>query len=191
MSRLHESAPSEATDTLVNYLLEQTSESRRWPTDNDVEQAVLDLPLYRLLTRARLRMVLEAIEDHLRDNLAEESHVTRKSLTIEHVMPRGWKEHWPLGEASDIVQAIHNRERLLHSLGNLTLVNGRLNRKLSNAPWASKRETLGKHTVLHLNKDLLNTYHKAEWGEGTIRERGTALAEIVKTIWPAAPAVDS
>ena len=187
MSRLHDSTTEEATDTVVNYLSEQSSESRRWPTDPDVEQAVLDLPLYRLLTRGRLRMVLEAIEEHLRDHLAEEAHVARHSLTIEHVMPRGWKDHWPLGETSDIVQAVRDRERLLHTLGNLTLVNGRLNRKLSNAPWASKRETLDKHTVLHLNKELLNTYKDTKWGERTIRDRGTALAEIVKTIWPATP----
>ena len=31
MSRLHDSAPGEATDTLVNYFSEQSSESRRWP----------------------------------------------------------------------------------------------------------------------------------------------------------------
>ena len=187
MSRLHDSAPVQATDALVNYLSEQTSESRRWPTDGDIDQAVLDLPLYRLLTRARLRMVLEAIEDYLRDDLAEESHVARRSLTIEHVMPRGWNDHWPLGEASDVVQAVHDRNRLLHSLGNLTLVNGRLNRKLSNAPWESKRETLGKHTVLHLNRELLTTYQESVWREETIRERGTALSQIVKTIWLPAP----
>ena len=176
MSRLHDSAPEEATDTLVNYFSEQSSESRRWPADRDVEQAVLDLPLYRLLTRGRLRIVLEAIEEHLRDDLVEEAHVARGSLTIEHVMPQSWKEHWPLGEAADIVQAEHDRERLIHSLGNLTLVNGRLNRKLSNAPWTSKRETLNMHTVLHLNKELLNTYKDTKWTEATIRERGTALA---------------
>ena len=116
--------------------------------------------------------------------------MARGSLTIEHVMPRSWKEHWPLGEAADIVQAVHDRERLIHSLGNLTLVNGRLNRKLSNAPWASKRETLNQYTVLHLNKELLNKYKDTKWTEATIRERGTALAEIVKTIWPATPAAE-
>lgn len=187
MSRLHDAPPREAASTLVNYLSEQSSESRRWPTDRDVDQAVLDLPLWRLLTRARLRMVLEAIEEYLRGDLAEEAHVARGSLTVEHVMPRSWREHWPLGEAADIVQALHDRERLIHTLGNLTLVNGRLNRKLSNAPWTSKRETLNRHTVLHLNKELLRTYNDTDWAEATILERGVALGKIVKMIWPAPP----
>ena len=187
MSRLHDSAPGEAAETVVSYLAGQPSESRRWPTDRDLEDAILDLPLYRLLTRRRLRMVLEAIEDQLRGPLAEEAHVTRGSLTIEHVMPQAWKEHWPLGPATDGVQAELDRERFLHSLGNLTLVNGRLNPALSNAPWASKSVTLAKHTVLHLNKELLSAYKDSDWAESTIRTRGSALAHVVKSIWPAAP----
>ncbi len=187
MSRLHDSAPGEAAETVVTYLAGQASESRRWPTDRDLEDAILDLPLYRLLTRRRLRMVLEAIEDQLRSPLTEEAHVTRGSLTIEHVMPQAWEEHWPLGPATDGVQAELDRERLLHSLGNLTLVNGRLNPALSNAPWASKRVTLAEHTVLHLNKKLLSAYKDTDWSESTIRARGSALAQIVKRIWPGVP----
>ena len=188
MSRLHDSAPGDAAETLVTYLAVQPSESRRWPTDREVEQAVLDLPLYRLLTRRRLRMVLETIEDNLRGVLAEEAHVARGSLTIEHVMPQSWTEHWPLGPVSDRLRAELERERLLHSLGNLTLVNAKLNPTLSNAPWASKCVTLAEHTVLHLNKHLVNTYKDGDWIEATIRERGSALAKVVLRIWPAAPA---
>ena len=188
MSRLHDSALGDAAETVVTYLAGQLSESRRWPTDREVEHAVLDLPLYRLLTRGRLRMVLETIEDNLRGVLAEEAHVARGSLTIEHVMPQSWAEHWPLGPATDSFRAELERERLLHSLGNLTLVNAKLNPTLSNASWASKRVTLAEHTVLHLNKHLVNTYKDRDWSEATIKERGTALAKVVKRIWPAVPA---
>lgn len=191
MSRLHDSATGEPVETLVSYLAEQSAESRRWPTDREVEDAILDLPLYRLLTRGRLRMVLEAIEEQLRSPLAEEAHVARRSLTIEHVMPQAWKEHWPLGPESDGVQAELDRERLIHSLGNLTLVNNRLNPALSNAPWESKRETLAQHTVLHLNKELLRGYQDADWSEATIRARGSAVAQVFKRIWPAAPLTTS
>lgn len=187
MSRLHDSEPGESAETLIAYLAEQSSESRRWPTDRELEDAILDLPLYRLLTRGRLRMVLEAIEDQLRGPLAEEAHVARGSLTIEHVMPRAWKAHWPLGPGSDGLQAELDRERLIHSLGNLTLVNNRLNPALSNAPWESKRKTLAKHTVLHLNKKLLGGHKDADWSEATIRARGSALAQVFKRIWPPAP----
>lgn len=185
MARLRDSGPEESAETVVDFLAGQTSESRRWPTNRDVQSAILNLPLYRLLTRGRLRMVLESIEDQLRGVLAEEAHVPRGSLTIEHVMPRSWSEHWPLEPVHDITQAKLDRERLIHSLGNLTLVNNRLNPKLSNAPWTHKSETLAEHTVLHLNKDLLSTYKDMEWTEATISERGVSLAEVVTRIWPA------
>ena len=187
MAKLRDSGPGKPAESIVAFLAEQRSESRCWPTDGDVEHAILDLPLYRLLTRRRLRMVLEAIEDELRGVLSEEAHVTRGSLTIEHVMPQSWSEHWPLGTVPDVLQAQHERERLVHSLGNLTLVNNRLNPKLSNGPWAHKKETLADHTVLHLNKDLLNNYEDSEWTESTIRERGARLAEVLTRIWSAEP----
>lgn len=188
MSRLRDCEPGAASETVVTYLATQSAESRRWPTDQEFEGAILSLPLYRLLTRGRLRMVLEGIEECLRGDLAEEANVVRGSLTIEHILPRSWKEHWPLEDASLGDQGELERERLLHSLGNLTLVNSRLNPKLSNAPWVRKRETLAQHTVLHLNRELLDSYRDTEWTEMTIRERGAALAQIAKMIWPAAPA---
>lgn len=170
---------------LIDYLASQTADARVWPDDHVFESALLDMPLYRLLTRQRLRMVLEALEDAARSPLSEEMHVPRSTLTIEHVLPQKWREHWPLTNGADEVEAVMERERVLHSLGNLTLVNGRLNPTLSNGTWETKRELLAKHTVLHLNKDLLDQYSGLEWNEMTIRERGRALAERAKAIWPA------
>jgi hypothetical protein len=187
LSRLHHAGPGEAAATVVDYLGGQPSESRRWPTDRELENAILDLPLYRLLTRGRLRMVLEAIEDHLRSPLAEEAHVARRVLTIEHVMPQAWAEHWPISDLPDALQARLNRERLLHSIGNLTLVNGRLNPKLSNAPWATKREALGEHSVLHLNKELLKVDASTNWDEEAIRERGARIARLAAQSWVGPP----
>lgn len=184
LTRLHVAAPGEVDTVLVAYLSDQSSESRRWPDDAEFEHALLDLPLYRLLTRGRLRMVLEAIEDSLRTVLAEESHVSRDSLTIEHVLPQSWKESWPLPVDAVGIEHELDRERLLHSLGNLTLVNGRLNPTLSNGAWDSKRETLREHTVLHMNKELLSRFGDGAWNETTIRERGIALAAQAKKIWP-------
>jgi len=188
LSRLSKAGPGEAVPAFVGYLSDQASESRRWPNDREVQHAILDLPLYRLLTRGRLRMMLEAIEDSLRGKFAEESHVTRGGLTIEHVLPQSWQEHWPLPDDATGIEAELDRERLLHSLGNLTLVNGRLNPALSHGAWQTKREMLGTHTVLHLNKDLLQTYGGGEWSEATIRQRGAALADQVMKIWPAGAA---
>jgi hypothetical protein len=184
LHRLDES-PSEADQAVVEYLSGQESESRIWPDDKALEGAILDLPVYRLLTRARLRMVLEAIEDSLRSPLSEEAHVSRGELTIEHILPRTWSGTWPPPDEAGL-EAELTRERLLHSLGNLTLVNKRLNPSLSNDPWLAKQAGLQEHSVLHLNKQILGSYAASAWDESTIRDRGRILAVRAMEIWPSA-----
>ena len=71
-------------------------------------------------------------------------------------------------------------------IGNLTLVTGRLNSSLSNAPWDSKRETLADHSVLFLNKRLVNNGPKV-WNETEIEKRAGWLYQQAVKIWPYMP----
>lgn len=176
---LREAPTSDADQIVIDHLAGQTSESRVWPGDGQVEEALLTLPLYQLLTRGRLRLILEALEDDARSAKTEEDHVKR-GLSIEHVMPQGWRKHWqsvPLDEE----EAAH-RDRLIHTLGNLTLVTIALNAELSNEPWTRKSGILADHTVLLLNRSLLKDYSEG-WTEGVIAERGSAMAKRVLKLW--------
>lgn len=184
VSRLSREDPTESDDVLIDFLKGQPSESRLWPTNRQFVGALLDLPLFRLLTRGRLRILLEALEDDLRTAKTEEEHVIRGKLTIEHILPQTWQQHWPLPKSADPIQAAIDRDRLLHTLGNLTLVNGHLNPALSNSAWSAKSSALAEHTVLHLNKQLLGSFSKHDWNEEAIRERGSKLAEAATRIWP-------
>jgi hypothetical protein len=124
-------------------------------------------------------MVLEAIEDHLREVSGKTEESCPKNLTVEHVMPQQWEVAWPLAGDSDGV-AMERRGILLHTLGNLTLVNEKLNPALSNSKWSEKKPALVKHSVLHLKDDIVEAF---DWDEGSILERGERLAEIVCEIW--------
>ena len=75
-------------------------------------------------------------------------------------------------EAED-EEAVADRNRTIHTIGNLTLVNGHLN-SLSNAPWPSIRKTLADHSVLFLNKRFVNRGTKL-WDEAAIEKRGKWL----------------
>ena len=92
--------------------------------------------------------------------------------------------YWDLpDEVTDREMAVARRNRMIHTMGNLTLVSQRLNTALSNAPWDEKRVTLDRHAVLHLNKDLtLNA--PSEWSESAIAERGKRLYEAAIKAWP-------
>src|SRR5262249_28812443 len=56
----------QADQSAINFLEAQTAESRLWPDDASFRGAILDLPVYSLLSRSRVRMLLEALEDDLR-----------------------------------------------------------------------------------------------------------------------------
>ena len=83
-------------------------------------------------------------------------------------MPRKWMAHWPPDEA-DGFRGEADRDRLIHTVGNLTLLPAKLNSKASNAAWhgsAGKRETLERHDVFMLNRELRE---KETWTDATVR----------------------
>src|SRR5690606_28671556 len=119
-------------------------------------------PIYTSLRRARLRMVLEAIENHRRGSLAEEDVPTGK-LHIEHVLPQAWPENWPLPESASPMAGAQ-RDIVKHRLGNLTLLTQQLNSAQSNSAWTHKRALLVDHSVLKMNKEL---WESDAWDEET------------------------
>ncbi len=179
---------AQAGDLIRTYLAEQSVGSRYWPDDNELRIELENQLSYRRLSRGRLRMVLEAIEDNLRGfrngkaGLGSE-RVVRGKLHIEHVMPRKWQTHWPL---TDGPTQEAEREPLIHNIGNLTLLNGTLNAKVSNAAWLGdngKRAGLNAHDVFLLNRKLVEAAGD-EWTEEKIRARRDALIAMVCEIWP-------
>ena len=173
-----------AGDTTLGYLAGQDAYVRQWPDNQMLENEFLSAPLYRMLTRGRLRLVLEGIEAELRTNWAESQSVPR-NLTIEHIMPQNWRPNWPLPHAT---RAEGARDRLVHSIGNLTLVNQRLNSGLSNAPWVDKRNTLNRFSTLYLNKMLPDNVPGA-WDETAIAARARRLCQAAIKVWPHADGI--
>ena len=91
---------------------------------------------------------------------------------------------------SSLAAALRARFRVVHTIGNLTLVNGRLNASLSNAAWASKRKTLADHSVMFMNKLLVNDGPEI-WDEQAIEQRATWLHERAVEVWPHANGFDA
>ncbi|WP_315755713.1 DUF262 domain-containing protein [Bradyrhizobium sp. SZCCHNRI2007] len=187
ISRLSKSDRARAGDTIEDFLTSQRSASRYWPDNTELTQELTQMQAYRRLGRGRLRMVLEGIEDYLRGwkngkkGLGSE-RVSRGKLAIEHVMPRKWQANWPISDTGRDAE----RDRIIHSIGNLTLLTGKLNSKVSNGPWigsGGKREGLEAHDVLFFNRELLRNSEQA-WTEESIRQRSEQLVGLIQEIWP-------
>ena len=181
-SLLQRSGLERADTVTFGFLREQTAYAREWPSDEAVAEALASSPLYRLLSRGRLRLILEGIERQLRSSGKTEQPTVPGNLTIEHLLPVGWRrDEWPLPEGVDTDAATYRRNTLLHSIGNVTLVTQKLNSSMSNDAWECKRDELQEHSVLLLNNELLA---QSSWSEDTIESRSQRMAELVWQRWP-------
>ncbi|MFI1387892.1 HNH endonuclease family protein, partial [Streptomyces griseoaurantiacus] len=164
---------------VADFLLRQDADSGYWPRDHDIRYVFRSQPLYKHLTRARLRLVLAELEATLYSGKTERI-VHDGELTIEHLLPQSWEAHWPLpdDEGRGSVEARQRREALVHTLGNLTLLTGKLNPAVSNGPWEHKRAEILRHSALSLNRSLAE-----RWDEGTILARADHLAEAFCRRW--------
>ena len=125
-------------------------------------------------------MVLEGVETRLRSAKSEQSDVPT-NLTIEHLMPVSWGANWPLPDGVDERRFTENRNRIVHTVGNLTLINRKLNASLSNAPWESKKEGFMAYSVMTLNSELRT---EVQWDEEAILTRSKRMAKLLCECWP-------
>lgn len=191
---LAEAAPEEVAIVTAAFLADQTAEARLWPTDEDLRHSLENWGVYGYIRQGRIRLILEVIESRTRTGRTEALGLP-ENLEVEHIMPKGWREHWQ-GVADE--DAAWSRDRLIHTIGNLTLITKKLNGSLSNRPWTDadahditdggerglgKRSLIDKYSVLLLNKEV-TIGHESEWTEEDIRRRSRALAVRVSEIWP-------
>jgi hypothetical protein len=167
-----------ADELVPRYLAQQGSESGMWPTDEELRRSLTQLPLYRLLKREALQRTLLALDAHA-TTARTEPLVPNRKLSVEHLLPQQWETNWPLPDDEDSAEREwQEREELLHTLGNLTLVTASLNSTLSNAAWTIKRGHLLQHSALTLNRSL-----PEQWDLDGIRARAAWLAELAVDLW--------
>lgn len=182
-SRFLRDGPSLAT--FVETFAEQSGPAVRFPTDDELRFGLGHNPLYRWFNKGeRLQDVLWELEVASRGPYAE-AMARPSSLWIEHVMPQTWQTHWPLESETSGGTGVQSpeearRERLIHTIGNLTLTTDRLNIALGNGMFETKRAALDA-SLLALNKWFTS---RGDWNEAAIEERSAELAERAVAIWP-------
>ena len=167
-----------------------------WPSDEAFQEAWMTQHIYHVMNNPRLVHVLKRLSDAFQDNRT--GHVTVEGqLTVEHLLPQSWLEHWPLPDGSrgltyeelisadrDDLRAAQTRERnqALHTIGNLTILPPGANSWVSNAPWQEKKPKILSTSLLPINPSSL--YEAETWDEDAIRQRSMLLFEKALGIWP-------
>ncbi len=189
-------------ENFISYLREKTADSNLWPDDNRLKDKFLNRPIYQEekgKSKALVNVLLE-IEHHIRTSKQEKINISPDNLTIEHIMPQKWFEHWSLDgksvseedfeysyqksfseeDENGYYHKIENRKRVLNTIGNLTLLTNSLNPSVSNGSFNRKRPEIVKQSSLKLN----TYFHDIkEWNESKIKERGAELFNYFINIW--------
>lgn len=184
-------------DAVAEYMAKSTAESTRYPDDDSFVSSLKSQPLYGRLAQYKVRAILEALDVFAHTSKSEQQSLP-SGLTIEHVMPQKWQDHWPLAEKVRVdpetgyhdpvreQNAVQRRNMLINTLGNLTLITSSLNPSLSNSPWAAKRPELLKFSKLNLTQ-YFHGEEALDWGDEAIEMRTDYLCNQLVQIWPALP----
>ena len=143
---------------------------RRFPGDEEFDEALRTTDLYNFKRRSYLFRKLE--------NFNHKEPISIAEYTIEHIMPQNANRSWQTALGKNW-RADH--ERLLHTLGNLTLTG--YNPEYSDRSFDKKRDMKGgfRESKLQLNKGL---EHLETWNAESIEARARKLATDALKIWP-------
>ena len=186
-------------DGFASAFADTEGDTARFPTDDDLRVAIRSRPQYKAMPAPRLAYILGQLEHAMRDKFDETTGL-RDDLTIEHILPDKWAEHWLLADGSraplDYLvsvddprhAAIANRQIIKHTLGNLTLLTPSGNPRLGNLPFTVPDTGVGmskceafKASLLKMNKGIAS---ETVWAENQIQARADLLAAYAIRLWP-------
>jgi hypothetical protein len=175
--------PETVVESVEKFLRNQTADTSYWPDDDEIRAELRTRNLYH--RRPRVRMILEAIEDHYRGwgnsgtSKSQTPRALRMVYSVEHLIPQQWEKNWPL--LGDVTE--QERDKRVQLLGNLTLVTKSLNSSLSNDEWQKKKESLAARDIGFMNKRII-AEHQDVWSDADVEARTQEIEDVIFQIWP-------
>lgn len=178
---------SDVVSVVEQFLAGQQFASTYWPGDTEIAEALKTEAFYRRYSQPMQRMLLQAIEDWYRGFASGSPskagvRVPRDKQQVEHLLPRSWKQNWPVEDLA----AQANRDEHVNRLGNLTLLTGALNSSISNGAWLGdrgKRAALRAHDTFIMNRHVYDSSADG-WDEERIDARTVELTAGLLETWP-------
>lgn len=163
-------------DTALKTILTgYTEDTNRLPEDTEFRKAFGDSILYN--AHALEVLFLIALKQ-INPRMSDRNVLSASGFSLEHMMPKKWKEHWSKGGMTKDDE--WERARRLRTLGNLTLVTQSMNSTMRNSSWVKKRKLLRTHSMLNITTDYLEL---ETWDESTIQSRADDLSKIALEVW--------
>ena len=153
--------------------------------------------LRRMTTNKLPALLLFWVELFQRNKLNVDVKRLKYEYTLEHIMPQKWAKNWSDVPAYDedgiIIEDSEEIERIrshaIYEIGNMTLLNSKLNTSVSNGAFYDKvNGKNGKKGIkdladLRLTREVID--NNTEWDERKIRDRNDDLEQKIRVIWNA------
>lgn len=157
-------------------LLNEAGTARRFPTDAELVERLATRDLYH---SRRCLYLLSKLENSQRKKAPIDFDCG--AYTIEHIMPQNAmaSDEWR-GMLGDECEGVY--ERLVHTLGNLTIT--AFNSELSDASFEDKKNRITggyNHDCLYISDGIRDA---AQWNEDSIITRARKLSELATEVWP-------
>ena len=152
------------------------------PSDKEVEDGIATSDL----TNKQAKGILYLIERSIRSNLHATELKYFNEYSLEHIMPKKWRNNWSGDNLNN--EEMSQRDDLILTLGNLTLITKQLNSSIRDSDWKSKKIGSGQNhglTEYAQGIEIFSRYlQKERWDESSIKERGQELFKhSVENVW--------
>ncbi len=170
-------------DTLKDLFEKQTEEDtvNKMPSDAQIKESFENV-VYVNKTAAG---ILYYIETKIRSYMHSTHLQGLNKYSLEHLMPKKWRNNWYMEDETR--EKAENRDKLLLTIGNLTIITQSLNASIRDADWVTKKTGKGNKGGLSAYASEIeitsNALSKENWTEQDIEERRDFLYEKAITIW--------
>lgn len=165
------------------YIESQTEDDtvNKMPSDKELEYAFAN----QIYVNRTAASILYFIETKIRDKVKYSTQLLGlNKYSLEHMMPKKWRNHWDKPETKEEQD---RRDKLLLTMGNLTIITQNLNAAIRDAEWSIKLNGKGCKgglrrygTGIQIAEEALS---KDVWDEQAIELRGQYLYDLAVRIF--------
>ena len=164
-----------------NYIDIRSDKVNFMPSDADVVNGFNESKLVNKQSAG----ILYLLETKIRNRqLHSTAMMGVNRYSLEHVMPKKWENNWPPVQNEDEKIA---RNRILLTLGNLTIITASLNSSIRDSAWDVKKNGKGTKKGLSYYAGGLETFsqylNNKNWDESSIKDRASFLSSLAISIW--------
>lgn len=141
----------------------------RTPSWDETEAQIEKVDIFSSSSQI-LKWALIALEEEMTKNKLNSS-----DISIEHIYPQKPSSDWKLSAIEEL-----EMKKMLNTLGNLTIVDKRVNSSLGNKIFEEKKILLENKTYLKINKSI---YEAEIWNPLEVKIRAKKMVGLFKEIW--------